>query len=464
MDAYGWAHEQFWGATLPDVRLRRRLVEIASCIRANPCGTLPRAIPDAMALKGAYRLFRHSKVTHQRLLEPHVTCTRAACRQPGEYLLIEDTTSLSFTQRGEVAGMGPLTSEGSQGLLAHTCLAARIEHWSAQGEPEVTLAGVFGQECWTREKPQGTRAERKKAKRKKTGPCESARWGRAIFQAPRPPAEARWSLLADRECDIFDVLVRCFGHGVGWVVRVAYPRKTAPSAASVFETAALAPLLGGFMLPLRARPGVAARQAHLEVRAIATVLCPPGDRPADAAPLPTGLVEVREIDPPEGVSPVHWLLFTSWPCATFAQARRVVGAYACRWLIEEYHKALKTGTGIEDSQLSTESRIEALLAIHTVVAADLLQLKLLARTRPDEAIDEHFLPPEALTILEARGGRPSSGWTNATLLIAIARMGGYLARKHDGPPGWLSIWHGMIRLMLMTDGYLLAIGRESYGQ
>jgi hypothetical protein len=169
---------------------------------------------------------------------------------------------------------------------------------------------------------------------------------------------------------------------------------------------------------------------------------------------------------PRGKSAVHGeitLLLTSWPCETFAQARQVVGVYACRWLIEEYHKALKSGTHIEDSQLSSAGRIQALLAIHAVVAAELLQLKLLANTHPDDPIAHDFVTPEALTILEIQFGRPACGWTNAATMRAIARMGGYLGRKHDGPPGWLSIWRGWLRLILMAEGYQLALQRESCG-
>ena len=134
-------------------------------------------------------------------------------------------------------------------------------------------------------------------------------------------------------------------------------------------------------------------------------------------------------------------------------------------MIEEYHKALKTGTHIEDSQLSTAERIEALLAIHAVVAADLLALKLLATSHPDEPVPAEFLAPESLAILDKQVGRPPSGWTHASTIRAIARMGGYLGRKQDRPPGWLSIWRGWLRLTLMTEGYILAvqIQQETYG-
>ena len=381
--------------------------------------------------------------------------------------MIEDSTALSFTQRASVKGMGPLTHETSQGFLAHTCLATHITRWDDENEPEVMLAGVFGQACWARERPQGTRKERKKTQRaqKRAGdPGESARWARAMANAGPMPAGVRWTLVADRECDIFGVLLACCAGNHDWVIRAARPRRTTSASGDVFATAATAPVLGRFDLKLRARPGVAARQAHLEVRAVTTGIVAPRDLPGQHAPQASQLVEVRELDPPPDVPALHWVLLTSWPCDTFAQARRVVGAYATRWLVEEYHKVLKAGTHIEDSQLSRCERIQALLAIHAVVAVDLLQLKLLAKAYPDQPVARDLLAPQALDILEAKFGRPDKGWTNATALHCVARMGGYLGRKHDGPPGWLSIWRGWLRLTLMVEGYLFALGQKTCGQ
>jgi len=468
MDAAMWAHEQFWGAELGDIRRQRRLVEVAACIRDNPCGTLPRAVRDPAALKAVYRLLRSPRVTHPVVIQPHVAATREQCRAPGHCLLIEDSTALSFTQREAVQGMGPLTNETSQGFMVHTSLAARIQDWNGDDVPLVTLAGVFAQECWARKEPEGSRVQRKKEKRrqKRAGAVcsEAQRWGRSVPEAGPPPEGTQWTLVADRESDIFEVLVRCARHRWDWVLRACQARGTTSAQGDIFDVLAQAPVLGQFSLKLRKRKGVAARKARLEVCAVGTKLLPPKTLPAGHAPQATMLVEVREVDPPADVEePIHWVLLTSWPCECFAQARRVVAAYACRWLIEEYHKALKSGTHIEDSQLSTRERIEALLGIHAVIAADLLQLKLLANTHPDQPIDPKLVEPAALEILERQFGLPACGWTNASTMRAIARMGGYLGRKHDGPPGWLSIWRGWLMLTFMLEGFHLALAQKRSG-
>jgi hypothetical protein len=115
-----------------------------------------------------------------------------------------------------------------------------------------------------------------------------------------------------------------------------------------------------------------------------------------------------------------------------------VGRYAARWWIEEYHKALKSGAGVEDSQLERGYRLEALVAVLAVVAVRLLSTKLLARSQPESLEAAPSLGPEALGILEKKLGR--------------ARLGGFVGRKGDGMPGWQTIWRGWQRLMWMCEG------------
>ena len=115
--------------------------------------------------------------------------------------------------------------------------------------------------------------------------------------------------------------------------------------------------------------------------------------------------------------------------------------------MEEYHKALKSGAGVEDSQLENGGRLEPLIAVLAIVAVRLLNTKMLARSRPEGFEARESFGPKALEILEKRVGQPKGGWTNCSVLIATARRGGFLARKHDGRPGWQTIWRGWQRLI-----------------
>jgi hypothetical protein len=150
--------------------------------------------------------------------------------------------------------------------------------------------------------------------------------------------------------------------------------------------------------------------------------------------------------------PLHWVLLTSLPCATGAEAQRVVGRYTARWWIEEYHKALKSGAGVEASQLARADRLEPLIAVLAVVAVRLLSTKLLARSRPESGEAAASFGPTLLALLEQKLGPPKGGWTNQNLIRAVARVGGFIGRKSDGQPGWQTIWRGWQRLMWMREG------------
>src|SRR5262249_26219097 len=131
-------------------------------------------------------------------------------------------------------------------------------------------------------------------------------------------------------------------------------------------SAALAAVAGGYTLALRARPKQPARRATIEVSfAPVTVLVPrqPAASLKALAPRPIAQWAVRahEVDPPGGLKePIDWLLLTSLPVRTLEGAMEVISYYEKRWLIEEWHKALKTGCQVESRQLETSEGLEAL--------------------------------------------------------------------------------------------------------
>jgi Transposase DNA-binding/Transposase DDE domain len=445
-----WAQMEFGSVQLGDARRSRRLVAVATALGSCPSGTLPQALPQWADLKAAYRLFSEEEVSCERVMTPHWQRTRQMCAQAGEYLLIEDTTVLDFTNRQKARGFGWVGDEWSLGLFLHTTLAVRVEAWDLEQSPEVNVVGLFAQHSWVREHAPRKGKESRRALLQR--PRESQRWARALEEVSPPPAEATWIYVADRESDIYEVFARCASRGIDYVVRASRVRALHQSDQTVFSTVAAAPVLGRMQLPLRAREGVAAREATLEVRSLSVTLRGTWRPGGKLPPLTLNVVEAREVGAPAGQEPIHWVLLTSLPCQRFVEARRIIARYARRWLVEEYHKALKSGAHVEASQLETRARVEALLGILAVVAIRLLQTKLLARSRPDDVINAETFGREAVEILSARFGTPKGGWTNATLLVAIARMGGFLARKGDGSPGWLTIWRGWQRLMIMVDG------------
>lgn len=444
-----WAHSEFAPARLGDPRRSARLVKLASSLARSPGGTLPQALPRWADLKAAYRLLSQPRVTYLGILAPHWARTRAACQQPGEYLLIEDTTELDYTDHPATAELAPIGNGRGRGLRLHTTLAVRVEQWTGDHRPEGLVVGLFGQQCTHEEQPAPKKEKRgqrlQRARR-------SQRWAAVLIGVGPPPAASRWIYVADRESDFYEPIQRCRQQGVDFIIRAYQDRRLAGGGGRLRQALARAPVLGNLKIELRARGGQPARTARVEVRHLRAELSGPW-RPGGGQPdFAAHVVEVCEVDPPAGVEPLHWTLLTSLSGATWEEACRIVGRYSARWWIEEYHKALKTGAGVEDSQLEHARRLESLVAVLAVVAVRLLSAKWLARVRADEPMPEAEVGPEALAILQAKLGAPRGGWTRQNVLIAIARLGGFLARRGDGWPGWQTIWRGWHRLRWMCEG------------
>jgi len=450
-----WAQTEFGGAELGDQRRTVRLIRVAAALAEEAHGALPESFGEWAELKGAYRLVEQPDVRYEDILAPHRKRVLEGCNLEGEYLLVEDTTELDFSSHLAALDLGRIGDDHGRGLFLHSTLALRVERWNDSLEPEVTVLGLMGQHWWARTAPtigKGKERKQDRLRRKR----ESQRWAAVVGEVGRPPAGARWTFIADRESDIYEVFERCQDGFWDFLIRANRPRALADQSGLVSGALTKSPVLGQFCVNLRSRPGRTGRKAKLEVRSCQVQLrgpLRPGHRPA---PRSVNVVEAREIDPPDGEEAIHWVLLTSWPVGCLKDAIRVVKAYTRRWLIEEYHKALKTGTGIEQSQLSTAGRITALLGILAVVAVRLLNMKLLATTRPDDPVSPEELSPEAFEVLEAKFGRPKEGWTHRSTLRAVARLGGFIGRKSDGEPGWVVIWRGWRKLMLLTQGFDLA--------
>lgn len=445
-----WAQNEFAFAELGDPRRSKRLVNIATNLAANPGGTLPQAFPDWAELKAAYRFFDNPTVDFGRVLLPHLERTRSACREPGEYLIIEDSTLLDFSRHFKTQDLGVIGDGKGRGFELHSALAVRVENWTLEQRPEGRVVGLFDQRCRRpRPAPKGE-SRRERLQR----PRRSSWWADTFRGVGWPPNGCSWIYVADQESDFYEPIQISQQNGIDFIIRAFQDRRLADEAGKLREVVAKAPVLGQITVELRSRGGEPARTAIVELRSVQVDLDGPWRPSGRQEPLRgVWVLEVQEVHAPEGIKePLHWMLLTSLPCRTLAEARRVVGRYTARWWVEEYHKALKSGAGVQDSQLERGGRLEPLIAVLAVVAVRLLNTKMLARSRPEGSEAKESFGPEALGILEKRYGRPTGGWTNQNVLVATARLGGFLARKHDGMPGWQTIWRGWQRLIWMCEG------------
>jgi Transposase DDE domain len=206
-----------------------------------------------------------------------------------------------------------------------------------------------------------------------------------------------------------------------------------------------------------ARHGRQARSTQLQLACGQLTLLPPRHEPrAGQDPMTVWVIRVWEEQAPEGEEPLEWILVTSVPTTTLAQAWERVDWYRCRWLVEDYHQCLKSGCRIEERQLQTVDGLMRLLGLLSPLAVRLLQVRALAREDPERPAHE-VIEPLMLAVLAQRSGHSPATLTIGTFWTEVARLGGYLARSHDGPPGWRTIWKGWLSLQTLLEGAHLAL-------
>jgi len=451
IDSEQWVGENFGDCELGDQRRTRRLAKVAGNMLAAPEQSLPQQNQQWADVKAAYRFFDNDNVTFENIAQSHWNKTRQT--KPGRYLLICDTTDIDHYSHEATTGLGMLGDGQGRGMQLHNCLMydcnAKLIHGAA---------GALIH--YRKRKPQNeTKAQRLKRER------ESSLWGKLVDQVGPAPEGSQWIHVWDRGGDNFEAMCHIQLSGNDWVVRAAQLHRNVltedsrriPLSKAIDE----ARLLGRYELNLRSRPGVAARTAKIEVSVVRVRYPRPSQhstwvKQCGIDELSMNVVNVQEVDAPACVKPIRWVLLTSLPVETFEDARQVIEDYENRWLVEEYHKVMKSGCSLEVHALRDASRLEPLIALVSVIGIRLFQLKLIGRSQPDAKAGTH-VPTSWLRCLKlARPRVRLTGMSVYAFFRELAKLGGFLGRKHDGEPGWQTIWRGYRKLQSLLDGMRLA--------
>lgn len=457
---FGLKH--FAGCDFGDARLTRRAALSAAVILKHPGGTLPHKLP-ANELLGFYRLANNSKVTHQKMLHGHQMRVFEQMRQVADgnavrvLLLISDTTELDWSGL-ESANLGSIGNGGGQGLLCHNVLAYDFD--------KRQVIGLANQVMHKR------RDVRKgeTAKQKRDDPQRESRlWKRALVDLPAPPAGQLQVNICDRGSDTFENIEFWESQNRKYVIRSKSNRKIDEGQTGeiirLHEMARGLGRAGRRTIEVSENHGQPGRMATVEIAYSPVILPAPKGRRGEHSdqPAKAWVVHVREVTgggagekkggekKGKGSEPLEWVLLTNVPVFNVDDAWERVGWYGCRPVIEEYHKAMKTGCGVEELQFTTRAALEAAVALLSVVAVQLLIMRDMSRD-PELAdqpattvIDPIYV--QVLSIMRFKKKQPLSV---REFFFALAYLGGHLNRRTDKPPGWLILWRGWIKLQPMV--------------
>lgn len=433
-----WAFRQFGSCSLGDKRRTDRAVLLGACLANNSCGSLPVQTGTMAGVKAAYRLLAGRKVTHCAVSSPHWEATRHRARTPGlgAVLFIQDGTELDYSHHPGTTGLGFIGDARGQGMELQTtlCVLPGVD-------PEVF--GMAFSTVWTRDYEPRKKTEKRAARDARHK--ETDVWGdsvEAIGMAPDAATGTRWVGVSDRGSDVFSHLARVKAHRWTCLVRSKHDRRMEDideNAARLHSFARSLPAVETTALELRARPGKPARSVLLNLAWASVTLLAPANTVGE--PISAWCIRAWEDAPKDAL---EWILVSTDPVESIKDAREKIEWYRNRWIVEEYHKGLKTGCNMEKRQVSTKQSLQALLGFLGIVSIFLLQLK--SRTNPVPIPESLKAALKALTKRKLADPGTRDYWRE------IAMLGGFLGRKGDGDPGWMTIWRGWNRLQDIAIG------------
>jgi hypothetical protein len=448
LDPKSWAERTFGGVQLHDRRRTRRAVKAASNLAENPLGSLPAQMHTWKETKALYRLLDEPDVTFAALMQPHLQQTREQALSSPVVLLVQDTTDIDLSHRRKISGVGQIGNERGRGFFVQTVLAVR----PATRE----VLGCMAQEPFVRiPAPEGEQ----RSQRRQRVERETDVWMRQVQAIGTPESASMWVHVGDRGADMFPFFQACRSTQTHFLVRAAQNRRVQESEEEISYSLTQArswPSQASRPFEVPARHGRQARSTQLQLAFGQMTLLPPRNEPrASKEPVTVWVIRVWEEQAPEGEEPLEWLLLTSVPTTTLEQAWERVDWYRCRWSVEDYHQCLKSGCRIEERQLQSVDGLMRLLGLLSPLAVRLLQVRALAREDPERPAHE-VIEPLMLAVLAQRSDHSPATMTVGTFWTEVARLGGYLARSHDGPPGWRTIWKGWLFLQTLLEGAHLA--------
>jgi hypothetical protein len=457
-----WAHQLFGIAELGDIRRTNRLIRVAADLSHFAGASFCQANGhDAAAVEGAYRFIRNEAVDPQAITEAGFVATALRAETVRTLLAVDDSSTLGYRHAvaAQLGDLGGPDQAASRGFQVHSTLLV-----DAQTEQTV---GLIEQHYWMRaEKSRGQKHQRRERDYLNK---ESYKWQRASERMRLrlgPKTMPRVISVCDREADVYEYLSDKCAHNERFIVRACWNRRVqidepeGPNAAHLYAALSHARQVAQVQIQVPQRGGRPARTAELTVQTLRLRLYRPehGMNRGGPGHLGVNVVVALEIEPPQGQQPLEWILLTTEPTHCPQQALKVLRYYGLRWRVEEFHKAWKSGAGVERQRHQRASNLHRAAVLLAFVAVRMLQLRE-AVDRTSEQSCQDVLERLQWQVLWAsvEKSRPPE---KAPSLLWAYRALGKLARwtdtKGTGRMGWQTLWRGWHELQLRLEGYQAA--------
>jgi hypothetical protein len=453
-----WAKHELAELETGDKRINNRLIQLLSNFYNNPLANIPEACGDSVNTKATYRLLANKRVCFNEILDSHYEATAERCLGEKVILAPQDSTFLDHTSHSKTSGLGHINTkpEKSQGLVVHDTMA-----FSEQGTP----LGLIDVLCWAR--PENSLVENKTA----STPIEekeSYKWLRSYKAASLLQSRNRDGIvvsMGDRESDIYELFTEYENTANGAQLLLRSERSRNRKIVNV-ETEEISELweimptvtsTKNISVKIPSNKNAPARIANVYLKHKPITLSPPSGKKY-LPRIKAWAVYAKEENPSDPENYLEWMLITTLPVNNDIDANQMVTYYSKRWGIEIYHKVMKSGCGVEKRQVNTADKLKRVLALDMIVAWRIFYLTKVGRETPTLPCTVFFEDNDwkALVCFDNKTKIPPDvppSLSEATRIVA--RLGGFMDRKHDGYPGNEVIWRGLERLHDIVASWLI---------
>ena len=435
------ASEDWMNIELDDKRLNKRAMLIGKEFLKNPFVSPPKMMKTFKATKAFYRFMDSDKVSHEKLIAAHVMKSKEKLAEHKIILAIQDSMTISLDRNYEIEGLytvGGRKNNSAEGILIHNTIS--VIPYNDYGIIDGLLHQIIH--------------KRKLKEERNSDNNDSILWTKSIGAVGIAPQKTTVIDVMDRGADMLKVMNSSLEYNHEFIIRAKHNRcLDGKSNDHLFDFAKRLPIAGHTFLDIQANKGRKKRTAKLNV-SFSEISLPKTENKKDNTPMNCSIVHVFETGCADDQEPLEWFILTSLDVRTFDDALKIVKYYSFRWIIEEYHKCMKTGFRLEQTQLKKLQRIENLLGFIAVSSVKLLQLRDIVRNNPTADAQE-YVEKEDVNIVRAYYKIEKKKMTIDQFLRNIAQMGGFLNRKSDGNPGWQSIWEGWKFFLGLKEGVKL---------
>lgn len=414
---------------------------------------------------GAYRMFNNDSYTYTDLAKGlYRSCIRN--QNVSHLLCIQDTTELNYDHHRERIkpsdnDIGPVTNPKNIGFFCHPMLVVE-----AEGKMPIGFSSI---EIWNRQKGQATKNERKNLDIKKK---ESYRWISSVKRTQKILCKTPIiTIVGDRESDIYEELFMVPDDKTHLLIRSSTNRCLFDSDKKLFETLEDSEQRYIYEIEIKGNKKRSGRKASISLKYKKVKIKRPEKTQNKEYPEYVELwaIEAKELTEsiPKGESPILWRVLTTHQIKNEQDARTCIQWYACRWLIEELFRVIKSkGLEIESAQMETGAALKKIVVMALQIALTSMVLKLSIQKEETVSAELFFSKQQLkfmtvlLSDLEGKTEIQKNHFPNKSLAWVtwnIARLSGWSGYKSHGPPGYITIKTGLEIFYTKFDGYNIAL-------